>query len=103
MPFRKNLFGDSIAQPGTEFAEIDEVMLERHGIAGAEISFADIYGSDDDYKFGGELFLFGQNIEADEGEDDPQEASMNFDGFESIEDARAWLDSLGCTTINEVG
>jgi hypothetical protein len=103
MPFRQNAFGENIAQPGTEFAEIDLIMLDHHGISMAEPTHADLFVTyDENYKIGGEVFIFGQNIEADEGEDDPLEASITFDNFGTLESARAWLDSIGVTDITEV-
>lgn len=103
MPFRTNTFGEHIAQPGTEFAEIDLIMLDYKGISMAEPTHADLFTAyDENYKIGGELFIFGQNIDAEEGEDDPLEASITFDNFGSIENARQWLESIGVTDITEV-
>lgn len=89
MPFRMNMFGDKIAQPGTTRTDIDMVLCDS-GVFMGEINSAEIYPDwDDDFKIGGELFITG---ESDDGE--YVDAPMNFDGFETIEEARAWLLSL---------
>lgn len=103
MPFRKNFFGEQIIQPGTEYAEIDNLLLERFGIAAGEISIATIYKTfDQNFKIGGEIVVFGQNIDGEEGVDDPIEQAIQFDNFGTIGSAREWLDSLGVTNIEEV-
>ena len=58
MPFRQNAFGEKIAQPGTEYAEIDMTVLDQHGLIGTEIWSADVYpDADESYQFGGTLFI----------------------------------------------
>jgi len=103
MPFRYNAFGEAIIQPGTNLAEIDDLMMDAKGIAMAEPTNADLFTKyDPNFKIGGELFIFGQNIEAEEGEDDPLEATILFDNFGTLESAKAWLESIGCNTVTEV-
>jgi hypothetical protein len=103
MPFRRNFFNEQIAQPGTTYSEIDRVMLNERGIAAASIWTADLFvgdSSEDEFKVGGSLFLSGEDME--EGE--TKEVEMAFDGFDSVEDAKAWLRSLDTPAfdINEV-
>lgn len=103
MPFRYNAFGEAIAQPGTDFSEIADLMMEVMGISMAEPTNADLFTEyDPNFKIGGELTIFGQNTTSEEGEDDPLEATLQFDNFGTIEAAHAWLYSIGCGTITEV-
>lgn len=89
MPFRSNFFGDKIAQPGTTFPDIDDLMLEK-GVNMANIGMADLFTEgDDEFKFGGTLYLFGEDMDGDQ-----IETSIEFDGFESKEAARKWLENL---------
>jgi hypothetical protein len=95
MPFRSNAFGEQIAQPGTDFSEIDNMFMNKFGrppaIYGAHISSE----ADDEYKFGGSLNDNGYEPEDEDDvleQDDPRE--INFDGFESVEACREWLISL---------
>lgn len=103
MPFRTNMFHDKIAQPGTARGEIDLVMLNK-GIVGFNVGSADLFtNGDDEFKFGGTLFIDGQSDEFDDSGDEIAETTMEFDGFDSLEDARAWLkDELECFSISEV-
>jgi hypothetical protein len=107
MPFRTNMFHDQIAQPGTTRGEIDLVMLNK-GIIGFDVGTADLFtNGDDEFKFGGTLFIHGQADEYDDETGEPTdeiaETTMEFDGFDSLEAARAWLkDELECSSIVEV-
>lgn len=102
MPTRKNLFGETIIQPNTGYSEIDSLALDK-GVVGAEPSIATIFTEfDSNFKIGGEIILFGNNIEAEEGEDDPIEVSFQFDNFGTVASARAWLEEIGFTQIEEV-
>lgn len=100
MPFRSNFFGEKIAQPGTELSEIEDTLMDRYSASSVELSGADLFtNGDDEFKFGGTLHF---NIEIDEGEDDDGEpivgysdATMEFDGFATQDDARAFIISLG--------
>jgi hypothetical protein len=102
MPFRYNAFRDQIVQPMTPWEEIDLACLNL-GVAAANPSIARIDKEfDPDYKIGGEIVLFGQNVEAEEGDDDPIEITFQFDNFGSIASARSWLEGLGFSTIEEI-
>lgn len=102
MPFRYNFFGDSIIQPNTDWAEIDLKCLDL-GIVGATPSIAAINTTfDPQFKIGGEIICFGQNDETDEGEDDPIEITFQFDNFGTVASARAWLEEIGFSTIEEI-
>ncbi len=101
MPFRYNFIGDPVIQPNTDWAEIDLKCLDL-GISGATPSLAVIITTfDSQFKIGGEIICFGQNDEADEGEDDPIEITLQFDNFGTVASARAWLEEIGFTTIEE--
>ena len=108
MPFRTNFFGDHIAQPGTEFAEIDLCVLDTKGFTGTEIWGADLFAdNDENFKFGGELMIQANDdsqFDEGEGEPEPQDLRMSFDGFETRKAARDWLiDTIGLSPsqINE--
>lgn len=101
MPFRSNHFGDKIAQPGTDWAEIDNVLIDSLGIIAASPTGADLYlNGEDDFKFGGILYVSGESLE--DGE--ISETEITFDGFETFDDAKAWLVGLddGSFDITEV-
>lgn len=110
MPFRSNFFGEKIAQPDTELSEIEDTLMDRYGASSVSLTGADLFtNGDDEFKFGGTLHF---QIEIDEGEDDDGEpiigysdATMEFDGFASSDDARAAIISLGVAdhSIIEVG
>ncbi len=99
MPFRKNLFGDSIAQPETTFSDIEQMIANRQFFDNLELSSADLFlAEDEQFKFGGTLYFI---VETNDGEDDDGEPeidyndlSVEFDGFDTLEAAREWLDSL---------
>lgn len=100
MPFRTNFFGEKIAQPDTELSEIEDTLMDRYGATSVELTGADQFtNGDDEFKFGGTLHF---QIEIEEGEDDDgdpitgySDATMEFDGFASYDDARAFLIGLG--------
>lgn len=101
MPFRQNAFREQIAQPGTTWSDIDDLLIDKHALIAATPYAADIFRSgDDDFKFGGTLYISGECL--DEGEQ--KDAEINFDGFETFEDAKAWVVSLDDVSfdINEV-
>lgn len=99
MPFRKNLFGDSIAQPETTFSDIEQMIANRQFFDNLELSSADLFlPEDESFKFGGTLYFI---VETNEGEDDNgdeqidyNDLSVEFDNFETIEAAREWLENL---------
>lgn len=102
MPTRKNFFGDIIFQPNTDFSEIDLYALD-FGVAGAQPSVAILNTEfDPSFKIGGEITLFGDNTAADDGEEDPIEITFQFDNFGTVASARAWLEEIGFTQIEEV-
>jgi hypothetical protein len=95
MPFRSNFFGEQIAQPGTSFEDIAEILINRLGVDTIEIASADLFMSgDDEYKFGGTLHFSTSIEDMEGGEPDYNDASIEFDGFESLSAAKEWLQSL---------
>lgn len=101
MPFRSNLFGDTIIQPNTDWDEI-AYQCDELGVLGAAPSVAILNTTfDPNFKIGGELVCYGQNAETEDGIDDPIEITFQFDNFGSVESARVWLADIGVTTIEE--
>ena len=94
MPFRSNAFGDQIPQPGTTIDEIEDMFMEKFGRP-ATIYGAYISSERDDLGFGGTLNDNGYESNADEVFDDDEPRTIDFDGFESIEAAKAWLLTIG--------
>lgn len=100
MPFRYNTFRDTIFQPNTDFSEIDSAS-EKLGFVGVGPASATIYSEfDQSYKIGGELIVTARHYEA-EDDADPAEIIYQFDNFGTVASARAWLESLGFTQIEE--
>lgn len=105
MPFRKNFFGEKIAQPGTDWSEIDNMLCDDHGLVAGEPESAELFTLDNDdgenlFGFGGTILVVGEDIDADADEDNAAEQMINFDGFETIDDARMWLLSFGIKDYN---
>lgn len=105
MPFRKNLFGDSIAQPETTFSDIEQMVASRQFFDNLELASADLFiAGDDEFKFGGTLYFIietaaDEPVEEGDSEDiDYNDLSVEFDGFPSMADARAWV--LNLTEFN---
>lgn len=74
---RQNMFGEKIAQPGDDYHAVDMAFLDRYGEP-MNLTSADIEGEEDEnFKWGGEA-----------GDDDGNRIS--FDGFESLEAAKAY-------------
>jgi hypothetical protein len=104
MTFRKNFFGEQIAQPAATLADIENMIHDRHMPLSLKLTGARLTrDGDDDFKFGGEL-TFVMEREGDESVDDENDADaepfeedieVSFDGHETYEDARNWLIGLG--------
>ena len=96
MPFRSNMFGDKIAQPGTERGEIDEAMMDRHMPDRVDIHAADVFAEGDEkFGFGGTLYLALETEDEESGEASTEDVTMEFDGFASPDEAKAFAVSLG--------
>lgn len=96
MTFRSNMFGEQIAQPGTELSDIEQMLSDMHMPDRVDLNAADVYTSgDEEYKFGGSLHFVLET--GDEGSDDVEtkDVSVEFDGFETFEAARDFVRSLG--------
>lgn len=111
MSFRSNAFGEKIAQPETTLDEIEQMIAAREFFDEIEVGSADLFvNGDDQFKFGGTLYFNMKTIhepedEDEEPEEDWNDVSVEFDGFESMEAARQWvIDEIGvyATSINEV-
>lgn len=95
MPFRYNFFGAPSAQPGTTFDEIEQSLIDREGIDTVECASADLFlNGDDQFKFGGTLHFTTSIVDDETGDPEYYDSSMEFDGFESLDDAKAWLNSF---------
>lgn len=91
MPFRSNFFGDKIAQPGTEMGEIDDLLTTKYGDVPTIYAASLESDGDSEFKFGGRIAF-----NALEDDEDTYIEDLNFDGFDSLDDARQWL-------IDEIG
>lgn len=93
MIFRSNYFGERIAQPEASYGDVENIILDRFAPASLEFTNADLYLVEDDaFKFGGTVY--GAMNMSDEGDDDFHDVSVEFDGFETFEDAKTWLLSV---------
>lgn len=102
--FRQNAFGEKIAQPPATFANIESVLFDRYTPDKIDLWSADLFINEDElFKFGGTLYF---TLTTDEGgeDEDHNDATMEFDGHESLEAAKTWLAGLGLSpgSINEV-
>ena len=106
MPFRKNFFGEKIAQPGTDWSEIDNMLLNELDLGAGDPVSAELFTLDNDdgenlFGFGGTILVSGNDLDSyDDDAAGTTEVSINFDGFETMDDARAWLIGLGLKDYN---
>lgn len=101
--FRQNAFGEKIAQPAATLADIENMLFDRYTPDRVEVQSADLFlEGDENYKFGGTLYftlVTGEDTE----EADYSDAQVEFDGFNSIEAVRDWLEQFNIPgSINEV-
>ena len=70
--------------------------MDRHMPDRVDIHAADVFQErDEKFGFGGTLYMVVETDGDDEDEATSEDVSMEFDGFRSVEDAKAFVVSLG--------